>query len=204
VLAAYIASAAVTLGHLAAAVDVRSHNLLHADDYGGFALGLFAALNSAHCWVRFHAGGCCPSTRRGAEHSLVWLPVIDRIMTQPVSLFTGFDCTRRYHAVHGSHRELVGKRFRTPTGQDWSGRDVVAAAAGRIQVRAAAAKSGALIGAGKAARCGVTVCYRRHDDGSFGLHVACGPANGPASRGTALQCCSSHWSRDRQRGLCGA
>jgi len=28
VLAAYIASAAVTLGHLAAAADVRSHNLL--------------------------------------------------------------------------------------------------------------------------------------------------------------------------------
>jgi len=78
----------------------------------------------------------------------------------------------------------------------WSG----AAAAGPIHVRADAAKSGALIGARKAARCGVTVCYRRHDDGSFDLYVACGPA----SRGTALQCCSSHWSRDRQRGLCGA
>ena len=147
----YIAPAAVTLGHLAAAVDVRSPNLLHADDYSGFALGLFAALNSAHCWVRVHAGGCCLSTRRGAEHSLVWLPVIDRTMTQPVSLFAGFDRTRRYHAVHGSHRELLGKRFCTPKDQVWTGRDVVAAVAGRIQVRAAAAKLDTLIGAGKAA-----------------------------------------------------
>jgi hypothetical protein len=70
-------------GHLASAVDVRSHNLRHADGYGGFTLGLFAGANSAHWRVCMHAGGCCPSTTRGADHTSVWLPVTDRIMTQP-------------------------------------------------------------------------------------------------------------------------